>query len=333
MSTKEKPMLIFTSCSSCSSCEHFRGYDGKPRDSQSWSPKFIREKLTDNGKLKALRIINIHDGEFGPSVSHINEFTLYHMIPSSVSITDDFFKSLMDNPEKYYGLSILRIKLERSVDNSIIIYVEIDGDNDDNRCEIIREQVEEYFLWNFIPYEFVRLRNLFRKKSTDKIDDILLKLRDDTFHDILVKEYNKYVINPSYFENQIKVRFNFSWFINFFYPERFRELESFYPSWIIILQSEWGKGIRDQDDIREAQKYNLESPNMRPIYGKLISCRTYMDGFRFRSVRSGNENIDDCLKQYYEGRLFLTYEEVLLNQNDVKRFVNKTNGKTYNILK
>lgn len=336
MSMKEKPMLIFTSCTECGACKQFRGPDGRPRDNQPWNAKFIRDKLTNNGKLNALRIINIHDSEFGASISHINEFTLYHMIPPDVVVSDNFFTLLMDNPNMYYGLSILRIKIERSVDDTINFLVEIDGNETDDRCELIRKQVEDYFLWSFVPNEFNRLRNFFRKNSTEDISHILYDLRDDPFHDTLIMEYNKFVVNPDYFDNQIRIRFGFSWFINFFYPERFRELESFYPSWIMVLPSEWCKGISDQDSVREAQIYGKEIPKMRPIYGKVISCKTYMDGSRFRSVKFSVENINDCLKQYYDGRLFLTYEEVLLNNGqsipDFKRFVNKETGKVYNVI-
>ena len=315
MLVREKPMLIFTSCTECHACKQFRGIDGRPRDNQPWSAKFIRDKLISGNKLKALRIINIHDGEFGPSVSHIKEFIIYHMIPSTVNITPDFFSSLMENPDIYFGMTILRVKLEKNPNGSIEFSVEIDGNQDDSRCEIIKEQVEEYFLWNFIQHEFSRLRDFFRKTSDEKIEDILPSIRDDPFHDILIKEYNKYVTNPSYFEEQMKVRYGFSWFINFFYPEKIRDLESFYPSWMIVLPSEWVKGITDQESIREG-KSNI----LRPIYAKVVTCKSTMVGDRFRSVKVNNENINDCLKQYYEGRLYLTYEECLLHEkSDVKR--------------
>lgn len=327
MTDKEKPMLIFTSCSACGACKMFRGPDGKPREDQPWSPEFIRDKLTANGKLKALRIINIHDGEFGPSISNIREFTLYHMIPSTVLVREDFFAGLLSDPNRYYGNSILRIKLSKTVSDTVKIEVEIDGVSTDERCDIIAKQVDEYFIWGFIPSEFSRLRNFFNRTSNEKIEDILPDIRDHPFHEILIKEYDKYYRNPEEFEEQMRMLFGFSWFITLFYPEKFRDLESFYPSWILILPSEWQKGITDQENIRESMEE--KKPPLRKIYGKVVNCKTYLDGNRFRSMKSGVENINDCLKQYYEGRLFLTYEEALLNENNnVKKFA----GKTYNMI-
>lgn len=339
MSTKEKPMLIFNTCARCGACKKIRGPDGKPRDEQnSWNAKFIRDRLLDkNGKLKALRIINIHDSELYPSIDHIIEFTLYHMISSTINITPKFFEELMINPDQFVGQSILRVKLERENDGSINFYVEIDGESNNDKCQEITRQVEEFFLWSFIPYEFSRLRDLFRGKSTEIIDDILPDLGDDPFRDILGKEYNKYVIDPNYYEKQMKVRYGFSWFINFFYPERLREVEAFYPSWLIVSPTEWSKGISDQESVREATMEKRDPSPLRPIYAKALFCDTMMEGNRFKSYKTKTETIDDCLIQYYSGRLFLTYEEVLLNTKgsaapDIKKYTNSQTGVTYTVV-
>lgn len=333
-------MLIFNTCSKCGACKKVRGQDGKPRDEQRyWSPEFIRNSLIGNGnKLKALRIINIHDSELYPSIDHIIEFTMYHMINPNININDSFFSNLMENPDLFVGTSILRTKLQRETDDSIIFYTEIDGETNNDKCDLINKQVEEYFLWNFIPYEFTRLRSLFRRQSTEKINDILPDLRDDPFHDILTKEYMRYVNNPDYYEKQIKVRYGFTWFINFFYPERLREVEAFYPSWLIVLPSQWSNGLIDQEMVREALKTGSQPPQLRQIFAKAVGCDTYMEGNRFRSYKTKMENINDCLTQYYSGRLFLTYEEQILNTkgpiaSNIKKVTDKESGTTYTIVK
>lgn len=339
MSNKEKPMLVFNTSQPCEGCKRVRGPDGTLRDGQKfWNAEFIRGCLLGpNKKLKALRIINIHDSETYPSVDHICEFNLYHLIPSSVRVDNEFFEKLMDNPEMYVGDSILKVKLTRENDGSTGFYVDIDGNPEDSRCSQILGQVEEFFIWNYVPDEFSRLRSFFRGESREAINDILPDLRDDPFHDILVKEYNKYVVDPNYYEKQMKVRYGFSWFLDFFYPTRLRELEAYYPNWLIVLPSEWAKGLNDQELVREATLHKNDIPYLKPLFGKAVGCDTYMEGTRFRSQKTKNETVNDCLKQYYDGRLFLTYEEVLMNTNGsvvpaMKKFVNPTTGATYTIM-
>lgn len=340
---KEKPMIIFTTSAVCGACERIRGRDGKPKDELIWNSKLIREILigSDN-KLKATCIINIHDSVTYPSIDNIVEFTSYYMIPSNLIVTPDFFMSLIETPDSYFGYSILRVKISRQNNGSINFYIEIDGEPNDSRCEEIEKQVDEYYLWNYIPHEFSRLRDFFKGISKEKIEDILPDLRDDPFHDILMKEYNKYVVDHTYYENQMRVRYGFTWFISFFYPERIRELQSFYPTWTIVLPSEWSKGLTDQEAVRDANRNKVNSssvviPKLRPIYGKVVGCKVYMDGPRFTSVKTSGETVVDCLKQYYANRLFLTYEEVLLNTNgqsgpDIKNVVNKETGTNYRIV-
>lgn len=316
MTDKVKPMLIFTTCKECGACKSFRGPDGKPRDNQPWSASFIRDKLTSNGKLKALRIINIHDGEFGPNVNHIKEFTIYHMIPPTIRITKDFVEKLLDNPEPYYGTSILRIKLEKNTNGSIEISVEIDGNPDDHRCPEIVKQIDNYFLWNFIPEVFYKLKLHFNGILTDNIETIISELEDDPFYNVILKDYYEYQKNPILYEQQVRIRFGFSWFISIFYPERFRDLEAFYPSWTLILPSEWNRGLLEQEAMRE------NGSSLTPIYAKVVSCKTTLDGTKFKSQKIANENINDCLTQYYAGRLSLTYQEELLNRTNSKYTIN-----------
>ena len=76
-----------------------------------------------------------------------------------------------------------------------------------------------------------------------------------------------------------------------------------YPSWILMLPTEWGKGIG----------------GLNPVYGKVKNSDTILIGTRFVSKRSTNETLEDLIKQYYSGRLALTYPEKLkLNEKPQK---------------
>lgn len=300
------PMIIFTTCSLCGHCISFRGPDGKPSDKYPWNPGFIRKCLLDGSgmKLKCLRLINIHDGEFGADVSYIKEFNIYHMIPSDLKVTEDFFETIMSDKNPYVGNSILRVAVIKNSDMTINFSVEIDGSSEDQRCEHIEKLVENFFFWNHIPLDFELLRehiyNVYNNKKTDFLENIITpELRADNFHSILIKEYRLYCQNPNKFDNLMKIRFDYSWFINSFYPYRLRELERMYPSWMLILPSEWKKGLHSND----------------PVYAKIASLKTVLKGNKFESSRAGREQIEDLIIQYHAGRLSLTYEGVLMKQN------------------
>lgn len=305
----ELPMIIFTSCSLCKSCLTFRGQDGRLSDDQSWNSAFVRKCLLDASgkKLKCLRIINIHDGEFGADISNIKEFNLYHMIPSDLVVTPDFFGLIMSDNNPYIGNSILRVSLVKNPDMSIGISVEIDGVSDDRRCEEIKSLVNDFFFWSHIPIEFELLREHFHQvhdgKPKESIENIITdELRDDNFYDILMKEYYLYCRDPMKYERIMKLRFDYGWFLETFFPTRLREIEIMYPSWMLILPSEWKKGLNSNN----------------PIYAKIACCKTELSGNRFTSKKGGYEKIEDLLIQYQSNRLPLTYEGVLLHQQKQK---------------
>lgn len=303
------PMIIFTSCSLCKSCISFRGNDGKPKDGKPWNPGFIRNCLFNEitKTLKCLRIINIHDGDFGANVNNIREFNIYHLIPSDLIVTHDFFEKLMSDDNSYVGNSILTVSLIKGSDMSIIISVEIDGIQTDTRCEEIKTLVYDFFFWKHIPIEFETLRHhfydVYNGKKTESLENIITnELREDNFYDLLIKEYYLYCKDPSKYEKIMKIRFNYNWFLDTFFPKRLRELEIMYPSWALILPSEWKKGLTSDD----------------PVYSKIACCKSILSNNKFDTKRIGYEKIEDLIIQYHSGRLSLTYENVLLQPKKVR---------------
>lgn len=307
--SKATPMLILITCSKCDSCRRFRGEDGKPSEGKEWNSNLIRKLLVGNSlsgqrKIQCSRIINIHDIAFGNKVENIGEFNIYCMIPSDIIVYKDLFNDLMADEPNIFGDSILRVSIVRRENGLMAISVEIDGNSDDERCNQIEELVEDFFIWSHIPIEFEELRDFFRGNSDKSIDEIVNDvLKKDDFFNILSKNYHKYIDNHLLYENDIKMRYGFKWFLDSFFPTKIRDLESFYPSWILMLPSEWGKGIG----------------GIQPVYGKVKNADTILIGTRFVSKRSTNETTEDLIKQYYSERLALTYPEKLkLNEKPQK---------------
>lgn len=307
--SKPTPMIIFITCSKCDSCRRFRGEDGKPSEGKEWNSNLIRKLLVDNevrgkNKMKCSRIINIHDTVFGNKIENIGEFNIYCMIPSDIIVYRDLFFDLMADEPDIFGDSILRVSIVKRENGTMSISVEIDGNSDDDRCHQIEELVEDFFLWSHIPIEFEELRDFFRKDGDKNIDEIVSEpFKNDEFFPILVKNFQNYINNYTLYENDIKIRYGFNWFLNEFFPSKIRDLESFYPSWILMLPTEWGKGIG----------------GLNPVYGKVKNSDTILIGTRFVSKRSTNETLEDLIKQYYSGRLALTYPEKLkLNEKPQK---------------
>lgn len=303
----DKPMLLelFFSCEQCSHCILFRGKDGEPSDSKEFTSAYIRKHIlgaNDSSKVKRLRcskLINIHDKFFGASVDNITEYIIYFVIPPNITVTDDLFHRLMMDENSIIGDSILRVALTKEINGGLKIKVKIDGTSDDDRCQQIEELVENYFIWEFVPTEFKDLKDHFRGINTMDITDIITNnFRDDSFYPILMKEYHIYAANPSKYENLIKQRFDYNWFIENFFPTRIRELEAFYPTWMLVLPSEWLKGIG----------------GVNRVYGKVKGGKTTLVGNRFVTKSCGRETIEDLITQYYAGRLPLTYEESLLSE-------------------
>ena len=306
------PMIVFFTCSQCKACVDFRGYDGKPSDNKPFKTSLIRKLLsgsnesTNGKKLKCSRIINIHDNYFGTKIDNIYEFIIYSLIPSNLVVTDDLIYKLMEDENQIIGDSILRIAIIRNqLNDRMEINVEFDGNENDHRCNQIKELVEEFFIWNHIPIEFKELRDYFRNNSSKNIRQIISdQLREDEFYDVLLREYYNYENNYNNYENDIKNKFDFKWFIKMFFPPKIRDLESFYPSWLLILPSEWGKGISGDK-----------------VYAKVKFCNTILEGTKFSTKKINNETMEDIIIQYYSGRISLNYEESMINtqENKTKR--------------
>lgn len=301
--SKEMPMVIFVSCSKCSHCENFRGRTGEPSDSNpEWRNSYIRRILlndTMNG-LKCSRLINIHDGNFGADINNINEFIIYNMIPPNIKVTDDLFEQLMYDEVKIFGTSVLRTAIKRNIDNTIKIEIKIDGNENDIRCEKIKELVEKFFIWNLIPKELEDLLFFFRNPGDHNISDFITEeLREDPIYDIIIEQYHSFIKNPFEYETLLKRRYDYTWFLNNFFPKRFRELEKFYPSWVLILPEEWGKGIGTNNT----------------VFGKVMQCETNYIGHRYISRKIEQDNLDNMIKRYYQGKLFLRYEEILRDKS------------------
>lgn len=307
MSVEEQPMIVFFTCSKCDHCVTFRGTDGRPSEDKSWKSGYIRKLLTGTTgttrgkKLLCSRIINVHDSTFGAKVENIDEFIIYCLIPSNISVTKDLFKQLMLDKVTIIGDSILRVAIKRRQDGTIKIIVEIDGNENDERCEAIEKLVEEYYIWDNVPIEFYDLREHFRNRNNQNFEDIISdEFRKDTFYEVVKKEYKEFKENPELFEAFTKYRFNYSWFLDTFFPTRIRDLEAFYPTWMLILPSEWGKGIG----------------GVNKVYAKVKTANSILVGDRFVSRRAINETMEDIIEMYYSGKLFLKYSEVLKNQDN-----------------
>ena len=98
------------------------------------------------------------------------------------------------------------------------------------------------------------------------------------------------------------MRFDYSWFLDTFFPSRLREIEIFYPTWMLILPSEWSNGFGGQNK----------------VYAKIKGVKTDLLGERYISKKMFNETIEDLIEQYYAGRLFLKYSDVLKSQGPIE---------------
>lgn len=295
---KDLPMLIFVTCQQCPHCIEYRGIDGKPSDDKEWNSSNIRKLLMgDNGQLKCSRLINIHDSQSGPYLKNISEFIIYCMV--STDVQPNFFNLLMADEPLIVGNSILRVAILRGQENQMKIEVELDGEKYGHKCDKIREQVEDFFMWNQIPREFEQLKDFFEKHNLKYEDIVTPELKQDSFYSILQEHFSKFSNNPLEYTAAIKKRFNYDWFLDTFFPVKLRDLEIFYPSWLLILPKEWGRG--------------LSCNGSEIVYAKVRGCNTVLVGNKYKSTRVNNEKIEDVITQYYSGKIALTYSEKLLN--------------------
>lgn len=310
------PMIVFFTYANCSHCTNFRGSDGRPSDERNWNSGYIRKLLTGSNsstagkKLKCSRIINIHDVISGNKVENIGEFIIYSLIPSKISVYPNLFNELMLDENKIIGDSILRVAIKKELANQrIVISVEIDGNENDSRCHLIEELVWNFFLWDRVPIDFYELRKMFMKCENFNLDEhISEEFKDDPFYDVLKRDFNKFLSNYLEFDNIVKMRFDYQWFITTFFPSRLRQLEIFYPSWMLILPTEWCNGFDSQNK----------------VYAKIKDVKTELRGSSYVSRKTFNETIEDLIEQYHAGRLFLKYSDVLKNQDQISSKKNVT---------
>ena len=314
---KPIPMIVFFTYTNCKHCTDFRGFDGRPSDEKNWNSGYIRKLLTgsnsntDGKKLKCSKIINIHDTISGNKVENIGEFIIYSLIPSDISIYQNFFNDLMEDEPIIIGDSILRVAIKRNIGNNrISISVEIDGNENDSRVSLIEELVWNFFLWNRVPIDFYDLRTMFIRGENFILDDYVSQsFKNDPFYGVLKRDFNKFLSNYLEYDNIIKIRFDYSWFLDTFFPSRIRELEIFYPTWMLLLPSEWSNGFGGQNK----------------VYAKLKGVKSDLIGERYVSKKMFNETIEDLIEQYYSNRLSLKYSSVLKNRSlELKKQKNVT---------
>jgi len=319
-----KPILLFITSSTCDHCRDFRGIDGRPSDDKEWSSSLIRKYLTGttessyNKKLLCSKIIEIHDSGPGDNISKISEFNIYVMIPSDIRIDGDFINEILSDDNDIIGDSILRICIRRREDDMIIIEIEIDGDDTDRRCEYIKKLVEDFFIWSRVPIEIDNLRSFFRGDKRFNYEDLCKKdLNNESFYKLVSKKKNIYSSDPEEFDKDLRYRYKFSWFISKNFPVKIRQLQIFYPTWMLISPLEWKKGLETNE----------------PIYARVKNCTTTLKERVFSSKQNKSETIDDMIKQYYGGRLKLSYSESLLdnfNNQNIKQLSTVKNNNQNN---
>lgn len=307
--SKEYPMIVFFTNERCNHCSEFRGDDGKPTDTRAWNNGLIRKYLV-NGSVTptkqsviASRIIEFHDNRgYGNKVEYIGEINMYSTIPTDATITHEFIHDVMSDDDPMFGGSILRIKISRDRNSRTQIDIEIDGDESDPRCSQIKSQVEDFFIWDVIPIEFLLIRGYLMGKITDSdlnFQELMYSIKDDPLYEVINKEFYNFKRDNNMFDSILLSRFNFPWFLSRFVPDKIRDLERYYPTWMLLLPSEWRKG-KDHGD---------------KVYAKCVSTKTVLDGTRFKTVDIGPEKLSDLITLYWNDRLFLTYDEVLTNEN------------------
>ncbi len=305
--SKPQPMILFMSYAGCDACINFRGHDGKPSNDKPWNSSLLREYLCGSKessygrKNLCSKIIEIHDFSSGAKVEFIEEFNIYTLIPSNISIDETFMDNILADDKQLIGDSILRISFQRALTNKIKIEVEIDGFADDRRCNSIIEEVEKYFIWDRIMLELEQFRQHFRNQSSISLEECSTdRIKQDPIFQVITKKYKDYCRNPLEFDEDLKQRYDYDWFISKTFPKRLREIESFYPSWILVLPSEWAKGLDGKTK----------------VYGKIKGATTRLSGNRYTSSQTKQEILMDLIRQYYDGRLSLEYTDAVVNANN-----------------
>jgi hypothetical protein len=299
MEKKDKPIIVFFTSKKCGICENFRGEDGRPSltKSKKWNNDLIKTLLINKKNPKTLqvsKIIEIHNYLIGNKIENILEFNIYVLINSKLNIDETLITTLLSDENNVVGDEILRISISRGHNNELLFSSEINGNSEDFRCNLINFYVKKFFLYNYLPKYLIDCKDHFlnHEDGFDKLYTPEFK-KDKVLYDIINKNYYDFKSDPLLFEDLLRNIYNYSWFLANFFPKRIRELETFYPTWMLILPSEWSKGLMGDK-----------------VFCKIKGCKLVLSDGNFVSQNTNPENIEDLIDQYYDGKLSLTYSEV-----------------------
>lgn len=303
--SKEYPFVLFSTNQRCHHCIDFRGSDGIPNSSRKWNNNYIKSiffgsqiQNPTKSDVKILRIIEIHDTRgYGNNLSYIGEINFYFTMPINKEINDNFFYECMSDDCIIFGDAILRISLQCDIDNKIKVIVSINNSFDDRRCLKIQKLVEKFFIWDLIPDNVFLLKLYFEGTVNNiNINNLMTSLRNYDLYSDINSNFFRYKSNPTLFCDLLLNKYNFDWLISKFFPRELRRVERYYPTWMLILPSEW-KRSRDSND---------------KIYVKCLNCKTILEGTTYKTIDSTPETITDIISMYWRNKLFLTYDEELL---------------------
>lgn len=296
---KKQPFIVFFTSHGCHVCENFRG-NGRLSDDKEWNKDFVFKCFfgRDNNSDVSLcsKIVEIHNENRTLNNDDISEINFYFMIRYNMEINEDFIEYLFQDELRVHKNEhpvILRISLTKFNVGRFIISSDINCENDE-RCEKINRLMEDYFVWNLMANDFRNLRNHFNCGNTSFDVCLSEEVKNDNIYRLVSEDYNKYKKYPGEFDEILRNRHDFKWLLGKMLPRKLRDLQSYYPCWMLILPEEWGKGI--------------ESNN--PIYSRVVGSDTNFDGVRYKSTQPiRNEKIYDIVTMYHLGRVELTREE------------------------
>lgn len=310
---KEYPFVIFVTNSNCDHCRKFRGTTGLPDDSRQWNHTYIKKILygdVTNPKkedIKVSKIIELHDNRgYGNKINYIGEINIYLSMPIDKQIDDNFINECMSDDCNIFGNAILRISIFYSHNGFIDFNVRINNVENDKRCQKIKSLLWDFFLWNTLPDEIYLLRcyfmGLIKNDNNFNINELLSQLVNYDLYDEILDNFYKYQSSPELFDTRLLTKYNFDWLLSMFLPSRIREIERFYPTWMLVLPSEWDKAKH----------------NNGKLYVKVLNHKTILRGTKYVLEEISKEELTDLISMYWKNRLFLTYEENLSKSVGVK---------------
>jgi hypothetical protein len=277
--SKEVPFIVLFTSKNCHACINLRGSSGIPNN-ESWNNRIIKDMI-DAGSSKIIEINDLN--------KNIDELNIYSTIPDKMDIYPDFLSDfLSDNLKNTTNNSVLRISIKRCIDGLFLVDVKINNLEVDSRCNIIKEQFYDNFVWSILPNDYYLYRIFFNKRV--EIDG--LKPYNEIFNKY---EYDKFCKDSLAYDNYLLYKFgiNFDNLIKSIVPSRIKEQLIFIPTFTLVVNSEWSKGKEN-----------------KPIYYKALDCNTTYDSNSGRYMLRNNNNkesIYDLLRMYWNNRLSLTY--------------------------